>query len=87
LVKIYDARVGGGFFDLPAPPPCAASDECHGAGSQSSGPPSIATTTGLPGNVAAPAHNKHHKKKHHKKKTHKHGGGKHPKSKKGRHHG
>jgi sugar lactone lactonase YvrE len=94
LVKIYDARVNGGFFDVPAPPPCAASDECHGAGSQSPGPPSITTTTGRPGNLAAKEHKKkhhkkksHEKKKHHHKKAHKHRGGKAQKSKKGRQHG
>jgi hypothetical protein len=66
LAKIYDARSGGGFFDVPAPPPCAASDECHGAGSVAPGPPDVRTTTGSPGNVPA----KKHKKKHHKKKQH-----------------
>jgi Tol biopolymer transport system component len=40
-IKIYDAREGGGFeFNL-APQPCAASDECHGAGSQAPPPPNI----------------------------------------------
>ena len=37
-MKIYDARVGGGFFKLPASPPCAASDECHGPSSQAAPP-------------------------------------------------
>jgi hypothetical protein len=82
LVKIYDARVDGGFFDVPAPPPCAASDECHGAGSEVPGPPDVRTTTGSPGNVAPPAHKKkHHKKKHHKQKHHK----KHHRVAKGKH--
>jgi hypothetical protein len=74
LVKIYDARVNGGFFDVPAPPPCAASDECHGAGSAAPGPPDVRTTTGSPGNVPA---KKHPKKKHHKPKKHKKHGGHH----------
>jgi hypothetical protein len=91
LVKVYDARVNGGFFDVPAPPPCAASDECHGASSQAPGPPVITTTTGLPGNLAAPAPKKKHKKHHHKKKHHKKAaknrGQKHHKAKKGSHHG
>ena len=34
LVKIYDARGIGGFYVTPEPPPCKASDECHGAGSR-----------------------------------------------------
>jgi hypothetical protein len=42
-VKIYDAREGGGFFIVPPPPLCAASDECHGPGTRSAGPPSIGT--------------------------------------------
>ena len=36
-MRIYDARAGGGFFYLPADVPCAASDECHGAGTESPG--------------------------------------------------
>ena len=40
-MKIYDARAGGGFFKLPASPPCAASDECHGPSSQAAPPLSI----------------------------------------------
>jgi hypothetical protein len=42
-VKIYDAREEGGFFIVPPPPLCAASDECHGPGTRSAGPPSIGT--------------------------------------------
>ena len=34
LTKIYDARELGGFPFIPRPPPCKASDECHGPGSQ-----------------------------------------------------
>ena len=33
-MRIYDAREGGGFFHIPAPPQCRASDECHGPGSR-----------------------------------------------------
>jgi hypothetical protein len=40
-VKIYDAREGGGFLQLPAPQPCAASDECHGAGTIAPPPPNV----------------------------------------------
>jgi hypothetical protein len=48
-VKIYDAREGGGFFIVPPPPLCAASDECHGPGTRSAGPPSIGTVA--PGRI------------------------------------
>ena len=43
-IKIYDARSGGGFFKLPASPPCAASDECHGPSSQAAPPLDIGET-------------------------------------------
>jgi hypothetical protein len=42
--KIYDARVGGGFFELPVKPQCQASDECHGPGTIAPGPPLIASS-------------------------------------------
>jgi hypothetical protein len=45
-IKIYDAREEGGFLFDPDSPPCAASDECHGAGSQAPPPPNINTQTG-----------------------------------------
>jgi DNA-binding beta-propeller fold protein YncE len=55
-VKIYDARAGGGFAQVPAPIPCKASDECHGAGSQIPPPPNIKTVAGTPvGNQHGPA--------------------------------
>ena len=47
-VKIYDARAGGGFAQVPPPHPCQASDECHGAGSQAPPPPDIKTIAGTP---------------------------------------
>ena len=50
LVKIYDAREGGGFPYTPPPVSCKASDECHGAGSPSPAPPAINTITGTRGN-------------------------------------
>jgi hypothetical protein len=45
-VKLYDAREDGGSVHRPATPLCAASDECHGPGTQSPGPPDINTQTG-----------------------------------------
>jgi hypothetical protein len=56
LTKIYDARSGGGFFVIPPPQPCAAADECHGAGTPQPGPPTIGTGgSTTPGNEAAPS--------------------------------
>jgi hypothetical protein len=34
VTKLYDARSSGGFFHVPPPARCAASDECHGPGTQ-----------------------------------------------------
>jgi hypothetical protein len=45
-VKIYDAREGGGFLQLPTAPPCAASDECHGAGTEAPPPPNVNSLEG-----------------------------------------
>jgi hypothetical protein len=42
-MKVYDARANGGFFKLPASPPCAAADECHGPSSQAAPAPAIGT--------------------------------------------
>ena len=44
FLKIYDARSGGGFAQPNLPQPCAAADECHGAGS--SAPPAAQITSG-----------------------------------------
>jgi hypothetical protein len=41
LMRIYDAREGGGFFKLPAAVPCQASDECHGPGTATPAAPDI----------------------------------------------
>ena len=38
VVKVYDAREGGGFPYLFPPEECKASDECHGAASPAPGP-------------------------------------------------
>ncbi|HEY1285744.1 MAG TPA: hypothetical protein VGF04_06615 [Solirubrobacterales bacterium] len=45
-IKIYDARENGGFLFEEDRKPCAASDECHGAGTAQPGPPNINTATG-----------------------------------------
>jgi hypothetical protein len=81
LMKIYDAREGGGFFKLPASVPCQASDECHGASTPQPGPADIKSSgKTTQGNVLVCAKNRvkkrghcvkkqaHAKKKHHKKK-------------------
>ncbi len=53
LMKIYDARATGGKFVVPDPPPCAASDECHGPGTAVPPPPSIPSLAGSAGNAPA----------------------------------
>jgi hypothetical protein len=52
ITKLYDARVNGGFFAVPPPALCAASDECHGPSSAPPGPPDIKTVAGNPGNAS-----------------------------------
>ena len=72
-MKIYDARSEGGFPYTPPPPPCAASDECHGPGSAIPPEPSIKTveaSTG--GNVTPEKQVKKPGKRHHKKHQHRH---------------
>jgi DNA-binding beta-propeller fold protein YncE len=51
LMKLYDARVDGGFFVIPDRLPCAASDECHGRGSQEPGPADVNSAAGTLGNA------------------------------------
>ncbi|HEV2857838.1 MAG TPA: fibronectin type III domain-containing protein [Solirubrobacterales bacterium] len=79
LMKIYDARVNGGFFKLPAEVPCAASDECHGPSSPTPPAPNIKssgpTTRGnvltcRKGKVKRHGKCVRKKKRHHKKKKH-----------------
>jgi hypothetical protein len=92
-MKIYDARAGGGYFADITPPPCQASDECHGPGSQEAPPPQIATLEGDTGNQtggrgASPCR-KHFVRKHGKcvKETPKHHGTpRHKNARKKRHH-
>ena len=53
-MKVYVARVGGGFRqDAPAPP-CQASDECHGPGTEAAPPPNIGTFLGVGGQFNRP---------------------------------
>jgi hypothetical protein len=54
LVKLYDARAGGGFEFVPAAIPCKASDECHGPGTEPAPSPGISTLKGSSGNHAGP---------------------------------
>jgi hypothetical protein len=69
LMKIYDARAGGGFLLNPPPVPCQASDECHGPSSAAAPSPSIGTYLGTGGNTVREKQS--HKKRHHKKHRHK----------------
>jgi hypothetical protein len=55
VMKIYDARENGGFFIVPASPPCAASDECHGAGSKAAPPADLSSIAATPGQYQKPA--------------------------------
>jgi hypothetical protein len=48
-MKIYDARELGGHFVIPPAPPCAASDECHGPGTQAQAAPQIGSYKGTGG--------------------------------------
>jgi hypothetical protein len=47
-VKVYDAREGGGFPFDPSTEQCKASDECHGPGTASPGPPDINSLSPAP---------------------------------------
>jgi DNA-binding beta-propeller fold protein YncE len=75
LAKLYDARELGGFPFIPPPPPCKASDECHGPSSQAAPAPNIGTFKGSGGNAAAPKkhHRRHHHRHHTRHKAHRHG--------------
>jgi hypothetical protein len=77
FLKMYDARINGGFDFNPDLGNCAAADECHGGDSTPPAPPSIATGAGLgaSGNVPAPRANKKQKRsqKRHRRKKHRHG--------------
>ncbi len=61
-LKIYDARVGGGFFAIVPRKPCAASDECHGPGTEAPASQPISTIVGKPAakpNPISSCKNKH----------------------------
>ncbi len=74
-IKIYDARVGGGFLFSPPVPPCVAADECHGPSTEASPPSPNGTGSELggSGNVQAAAKPKPKKAKarHKRHKRHK----------------
>jgi DNA-binding beta-propeller fold protein YncE len=74
FLKFYDARSDGGFPQPTPVPPCAAAEECHGAGSEAPALPTQGTAPALSGgNVTPQLHSKKHRKKkvvkHHKKKV------------------
>jgi hypothetical protein len=74
-LKIYDARVGGGFPAEVSPPGCAAADECHGAGSSAPAlaPNGTGADLGGSGNVhLAKKHRKRHHRRHHKRHRQRH---------------
>ncbi len=87
-MKIYDARTDGGFPFVSPSAPCAAADECHGAGSSPLANPSNGTGAHLGSGgsaqpAAATAHGKRKKRKaagrhrrHHRRLAHPHRGGK-----------
>jgi hypothetical protein len=71
--KFYDARTNGGFqFDKPLAP-CAAADECHGAGSSEGQAPSVLSDGQLGSGGNFPVRRRHHRKKHHKRGRHQRG--------------
>jgi hypothetical protein len=76
VTKIYDARIDGGFFDVPPPALCVASDECHGPGTQAPPAPNIGTIAGTPHRVKRNTnnhrHHKHHHRRHHRRHHHRH---------------
>ncbi len=54
-VRLYTARENGGFPHGPPSFSCAASDECHGAGSKAAPPAAVGTTAGTPVQYQPPA--------------------------------
>jgi hypothetical protein len=70
LVKIYDARGNGGYYVPQSLPPCRASDECHGPGTESPPPPDIGTYKGVGGQQPPATHAPRHCKR---KRARRHG--------------
>jgi hypothetical protein len=71
FMKFYDARTSGGLPFSPPAAPCAAADECHGAGS--SLPAGVASGTSASlggGNARAVNHRTHRKRKAQHRKRH-----------------
>jgi hypothetical protein len=64
-LKIYDARVEGGFPHDPERPPCQASDECHGPGTQAAPPPQIGSFEGTGGNAQPEGGRRKHRHRRH----------------------
>ncbi len=64
-LKIYDARVGGGFPFVNPAPPCAAADECHGPVSSPPTSPGYgaAASLGAGGNARPSSNASRHKKR------------------------
>ena len=70
VLKIYNARTGGGFPAERTPPDCQAADECHGPGVSAPSLPPDRTSAAL-GSPAKKHKAKKHKAKKHKAKKHK----------------
>jgi hypothetical protein len=72
VLKIYDARTGGGFPAERTPANCSAADECHGPGATLPPLPPDRTSANLGKKAKPQAHKaKKHKKARHKKKQRK----------------
>ncbi len=70
-LKFYDARTNGGFPFVPPAAPCAAADECHGAGSTRLTAPTDGTGADLgSGGNAAPVGHRHRHRKTSRRRRH-----------------
>jgi hypothetical protein len=72
FLKFYDARVNGGFAQPTPVPPCAAAEECHGAGSSAPQLLTQGTAAGISGGNAKHKAAAKHKAKKHKKTAKRH---------------
>ena len=74
FMKYYDARTDGGFAPPPSVTPCAAADECHGAGSAPPAEPQFGSNAslGVGSNVkgARTAKPKRHRRRRHLSRHH-----------------